>query len=111
MLHHLVKPWQMDEGESTFYFCADPGCDVVYFEDGGRVFRVSDLRTRVGLKEPGEDATLCYCFGVTVGAAATDSGIRAFVVDQTRDKSCSCEVTNPSGMCCLKHFPRRANVG
>jgi len=106
VLHHLARPWRAAAGGSSYFFCPEPGCEIVYFEAGGQVFGRSDLRTAVGVKAPAPEATLCYCFGVTYGAAEADPAIRAFVVNETRNKTCSCEVSNPSGTCCLKNFPR-----
>ena len=38
LVHHLKNPWSIDLGDSAYYFCDDPGCDVVYFSEDGRLF-------------------------------------------------------------------------
>lgn len=106
VLHHLAKPWLEAAPSASYFFCADPACDVVYFGRDGSVFRRADLRTDVGLKSARPESTLCYCFGVSYAAAAADPAIRDFVIEQTRNKACACETHNPSGTCCLKTFPR-----
>ena len=33
---------------------------------------------------------------------------RAYIIRQTKRRTCACDVRNPSGQCCLKNFPRAA---
>jgi hypothetical protein len=89
-----------------YFFCADPECDVVYFADDDSIITKSQLRTTVGVKESSNDTPACYCFGVTKADAISDPGIREYVMHQTKHAQCSCDVSNPSGRCCLKDFPR-----
>lgn len=104
--HHLAQPelWQ-DHGR-RYFFCDDPGCDVVYFGDDGSVILKSQLRTTVGVKEADDDSPLCYCFDITRAAALADPALKDSVVEKTRRGLCSCETSNPSGRCCLKDFPK-----
>lgn len=37
---------------TTYYFCAEPTCDVVYFSQQGECYSKDDLRTIVWQKEP-----------------------------------------------------------
>ena len=106
MFHHLTTPWRLTDLNSEYFFCEHSDCNVIYFNESGRIFLQSDLRTPVGLKTATAESMLCYCFGVTYGSAAADPKIREFVVQETRNKSCACEVRNPSGACCLKWFAR-----
>jgi len=39
-------------------------------------------------------------------AEGTAEAIKAFVVQQTKEKLCACESRNPSGRCCLADFKR-----
>jgi len=104
--HHIRRSWQWSDNGRHYYFCNDPGCDVVYFGEDDSVILKSQLRTRVGAKEAAGDALLCYCFGVTRADAIADPGIRDFVLAQTRLGLCACDTRNPSGRCCLIDFPR-----
>jgi len=95
-------------GEGPFFFCPDPGCDIVYFDaSGDEVYRKRNLTVRVGLKEREDPVPLCYCFGHTrasvreeilaTGSTTVPDRIKAGV---TADE-CACEVRNPKGSCCL----------
>jgi len=87
------------------FFCRDPDCEVVYFGEDNSVILKTELRTEVGIKDKSEQAMICYCFGVTHAAASRSPHIKAFVIEQTRNQLCACEIRNPSGKCCLKDFP------
>lgn len=104
--HHIARPWEWSDRGHSYYFCEDADCDVVYFSDDDKVILQSQLRTRVGKKSRSDDALICYCFGVSRADAWEDPSIKDYVVEQTRQKICSCETSNPSGRCCLKDFPR-----
>jgi len=106
--HHIVNAWQWDSRGLRYFFCEDPGCDVVYFGEDDSVIVKSQLRHEVGCKTLSDHAMLCYCFGITKADAQGDVGIRDFVVAQTRLRLCACVTRNPSGRCCLKSFPRNS---
>lgn len=103
--HHLREPWNWTAA-ARYYFCDDPACDVVYFGDDGSLIRKGQLRTAVGIKESGDDAPLCYCFGVTRADFKRNPAVKDFVTEQARAGQCACETRNPSGRCCLKDFPK-----
>ena len=103
---HVKQPWKLDDQERKYYFCDSSDCDVVDFGDDDLVFHQSEVRTKIGIKDKSDDAMLCYCFGVTQADVEGDFGIKTFVVAQTKHGFCSCETRNPSGLCCLKNFPR-----
>lgn len=110
LLHHVKKPWQATLPEQGYYFCTDPGCDVVYFGADRHVIRRDGVRLDVGQKSTADDRTVCYCFDMShadIQAAQTDTGnpCKNFVVELTRQSACDCESRNPSGRCCLKDFP------
>ncbi|MFA6903282.1 MAG: hypothetical protein WC236_09385 [Gallionellaceae bacterium] len=104
--HHIRQPWKWKDEGIRYFFCSDPNCDVVYFGDDDSIITKNQLRTTVGVKETSNDAPACYCFGVSKADAINDPGIREYVMNQTKNAQCSCEVSNPSGRCCLKDFPR-----
>jgi len=106
ILHHVKAPWNLALKEQAYYFCSDPGCDVVYFGSDDSTIHKEQLRTRVGIKERSNDALICYCFGVSKAVALADEKVKAFVIEQTRRSLCSCTTRNPSGKCCLKNFPK-----
>jgi len=110
LLHHLRKPWQIELTEQGYYFCDSPDCDVVYFGQDRQTFTQAELRTSVGQKNQRSDRTLCYCFDVKQSDLAQRLGAaHTFVINQTRNGSCDCEIRNPSGRCCLKDFPKTGN--
>jgi len=106
VIHHLQKPWLRQDTAQNYYFCDDPECNVVYFADDNSTIKKDKLRTSVGVKEQSGDATICYCFGVTKADAVQDQHIKDYVIDQTKEHMCDCEIRNPSGKCCLKEFPK-----
>lgn len=92
---------------ATHRFCADPGCDVVYFAEDGRIYRTADVRVKVWQKEPLGARIVCYCFGEneadiraeieTAGKSEAGNRVRAHIAAGR----CACEVRNPRGACCL----------
>ena len=106
VLHHIKKPWELALKEMPYYFCDDPLCNVVYFGLDDSTIKKNQLRTQVGIKETSEDALICYCFGVSKTEAKTNDQAKVFVIEQTKNSTCSCTTHNPSGRCCLKDFPR-----
>lgn len=106
VLHHVKTPWELALKEQAYYFCDDPNCDVVYFAVDNSTIKKDQLRTQVGIKETDEDALICYCFGVSKAQAKTHEQVKAFVIEQTKNSTCSCTTHNPSGRCCLKDFPK-----
>jgi len=95
------------EGQD-YRFCADRGCDVVYFDrEAGSVFRKHDLTIRVGQKESEDPIPLCYCFDFTVADLRREietegkTRIPATIAAEIEAGHCACEVRNPRGSCCL----------
>ena len=107
ILQHIKSPWNKSLDEDKYYFCDDTECDVVYFGIKGSLINKSDLRTIVGIKETDGSALICYCFGVSKSLATKKPEIKEFVIQQTREHNCACDVRNPSGRCCLKDFPKK----
>jgi len=104
--HHIKQPWRLTEKTRRFFFCDDPDCDIIYFDDENWQVQQSDVRTNIGAKDTSGEAMVCYCYGVTRTDALKDADIKKFVMDRTKQKLCSCQTQNPSGQCCLKNFPR-----
>lgn len=110
VLHHLTRPWDWycSQGEmpaeTGYYFCSDDDCDVVYFGQDDSVIVKSQIRTRIGAKERNADRPVCYCFGISFGAAKENPALIEFVRNCTRQGLCSCTTRNPSGRCCLRDF-------
>lgn len=97
--------------EHNFRFCDAAGCDVVYF-GGSQWFTRSQLKVPVGVKELAGERPLCYCFGHSVAsikqeiAAKGRSDALEDIRGKMEDPGCRCEVTNPSGSCCLGSVAR-----
>jgi hypothetical protein len=112
VLHHVTKPWQHELRSQAYYFCDDPDCEVVYFGNDQQLIRQNELRLTVGQKSHSPDKHICYCFDIRMTdlqGGGDHEKLKTFVIEQTRDSTCDCEIRNPSGRCCLKDFPRDEN--
>lgn len=94
--------------DTGWRFCDSPDCDVVYFaEESGATFTRTQVRVSVGVKEKTGERPLCYCFGHTLGSIKKKllttgrSDALEDIRAKMKDPGCHCEVTNPSGACCL----------
>jgi copper chaperone CopZ len=89
-----------------YRFCDSKGCEVVYFREG-QTFTKAQLKVPVGVKEKSGERPLCYCFGHSIATIKDELRTkgRSDAVGDIRNKineqGCWCEVTNPSGSCCL----------
>ncbi len=92
--------------ETEYRFCDAKDCDSVYYGNG-QTFTKAELKVAVGVKETSGERPLCYCFGHSVGTITAELRTkgRSDALDDIRrkmkDPGCACEVTNPSGSCCL----------
>lgn len=91
-----------------YAFCSSPDCEVVYVSASGNHLIVkTQLRVRVGIKETEDPIPLCYCFDFNERAIAEDirltgtTKIPKLIAARVKAGECRCEVTNPSGTCCL----------
>jgi len=91
-----------------YYFCDAPECDTVYVSALGDHLITKDLLTvRVGIKETDDPIPICYCFGYDRKDVRDDirqkgdTDIQKVITERVRAGECRCEVTNPSGGCCL----------
>ncbi|MFN2447327.1 MAG: (2Fe-2S)-binding protein [Vicinamibacterales bacterium] len=94
------------------FFCSDPACDTVYFDDAGVCFVRRDVRVPVYQKEPPGGRLLCYCFGeseegillevATTGRSEAAARVRRHIAAGR----CACDLRNPKGTCCLGEVVR-----
>lgn len=103
--HHIAQPWNWQHKDQGYYFCDDPECDVVYFGQDNTTIKKESLRIKIGVKQQSDKSLICYCFGVNKQQSLNNPEARSFVIEQTRNHTCSCTTSNPSGRCCLKDFP------
>jgi copper chaperone CopZ len=96
------------KGNTGWRFCDSVECDVVYFgEQTGLTFTKDQLKVSVGAKETTGERPLCYCFGHSVATITSELRLKgqSNALEDIRQKmqspGCSCELTNPSGACCL----------
>ncbi len=107
-INALVRPeLRPDSGFPGGYYCPNPQDATLYFFDGAQVpISKEDVLVRVGFKESGAPQMVCYCFEHTKDAIQEDwahgeSRIEARIREKVAAGSCSCEVKNPKGKCCL----------
>ncbi|MBY0528409.1 MAG: cation transporter [Gemmataceae bacterium] len=105
------------KGNTGWRFCDSPQCDVVYFgEQSGVTFTKDQLKVAVGVKEATGERPLCYCFGHSVATITSElrlkgqSNALTDIRQNMKDPGCSCEVTNPSGSCCLGTVARGIEI-
>ncbi|MFS8909057.1 putative iron-sulfur cluster-binding metallochaperone [Synechococcus sp. OH2] len=98
------------DADSSYAFCRDPICPVVYFSKQGQSFGVDDLKVPVFQKESGEDVPVCYCFAWTrrrirqeLQGSTTPQAILAEIAAHIKARRCGCQVNNPQGFCCLEN--------
>ena len=106
VIHHISQPWNYPLRDQAYYFCDDPECDVVYFGLDNTTIKTDSLRTKVGIKEKDDKSLICYCFGINRQQSKNSPEAKAFVIEQTQNRTCSCNTSNPSGRCCLKDFSK-----
>lgn len=108
-VENLVRPEFASElVPQPYYFCNGPECDVVYVSALGEHLITKDmLKVRVGIKEEEDPVTICYCFGYERKDIEDDirrkgrTDIQNIIAGRVRAGECRCEITNPSGGCCL----------
>jgi hypothetical protein len=108
-MENLLKPEALARlKDATYFFDRTLECDVVYFSNkADSYFAKQDLRVRVGIKETEPPVPICYCFGHTAESARKEilktghSTVADRITAEVQAGNCACEVTNPSGTCCL----------
>lgn len=108
-LYHQVKfPENQKIHSDAYYYCPAKTCTAGYFSTAGSLIPKRLLRSALDIQE----GTLCYCFNISEAQyrlalqADTAASIKNFVIEQTASGTCACEITNPSGRCCLAAFKR-----
>jgi len=107
VVHHVKSKKLSSVGDEEYKFCSSPNCAVVYYAASGQTFMIDDTRELVTSKTTGDARPLCYCFGFTEGFARLEiaqigeSSVSKQVSRFIKEKLCSCEIRNPSGVCCL----------
>lgn len=97
-------------------FCANPECDVVYFNPGGKTVRRSQTVRPVTVKDRGDEVPVCYCFEFKRGDIRRDleekgtTGIPDEIKEGIKDGRCDCERKNPQGICCLGNVAAAVKV-
>ena len=104
----ITNPGGVNLVANQYFFCAQPGCELVYFAlQSDQSFSKSDLTVRVGAKETEDPIPVCYCFGHSRGSIRDEieRNGHSEVVEEIRGEiaasNCACDVKNPSGKCCL----------
>jgi len=113
-LESLLKPEAKASLTSQpYYFCDAPDCDTVYVSAlGDHLIAKDQLTVRVGIKETEDPIPLCYCFGFDRKHVREDirskgrTDIPKIITERVKAGECRCEVTNPSGTCCLGNVYR-----
>ena len=89
-------------------FCNSQDCEVVYFSELDQtVFKKSQLKVAVGVKETAGERPLCYCFGHSVASIKEELKTKGhcdapqIIRTKMKNPGCRCETENPSGSCCL----------
>ena len=108
-VENLVRPdFASALVSQPYYFCNGSDCDVVYVSAlGDHIITKDMLNVRVGIKETEDPVPVCYCFGYARKDIEDDirlkgqTDIQTIITGRVRAGECRCEVTNPSGGCCL----------
>lgn len=106
--HSKETAWPIEDAK--WFLCEQPGCDVVYFrQDGKRVLKKQDVKTRVTFKETTSPRPLCYCKMVTeedvIRAIQQGAKTLAEVIKATGIGGGGyCQLTNPGGACCSRNY-------
>lgn len=113
-LESLLKPEaKASLTPQPYYFCDAPDCDTVYVSAlADHLITKDQLIVRVGIKETEDPIPLCYCFDFDRRAVREDirskglTDIPKIITQRVKAGECRCEVTNPSGTCCLGNVYR-----
>ena len=67
----------------------------------------TDASISTANQEVNPDSMLCYCYEITWQDYYDNPSLKDYVIEQTRQGNCECEIKNPSGRCCLRDFPKK----
>lgn len=106
-VYHQVRfPENQAIHPGDYCFCPAEACTVAYFSTAGDTVLKQQLRIDGNIRE----GLLCYCFDITEAQyrsalqAGSAAALKHFVIEQVKAGYCACEITNPSGQCCLAKF-------
>jgi hypothetical protein len=101
-----------------YYFCDAPDCPTVYISAlASHLISKDKLTVRVGIKEKNDPIPICYCFQFDRKAiwddirAGGDTEIPEIITQRVKSGECRCDITNPSGTCCLGNVYRAVKDG
>lgn len=104
--HLTAAALEKTAGWKLVSVCLNPDCEALYFEGTSWVSH-RESKTRVGFKEKEPPHPLCYCFrhsGEEMLQEIREHG-KPLAVEhikrEVRARTCRCEETNPTGLCCL----------
>jgi hypothetical protein len=87
--------------DNQYYFCAEPDCEIVYFDGKDRFYK-KDLKISI-------DDKVCFCFDISkdeIGKIGKEKVLEK-IRDNMKEKGCNCETNNPSGRCCTTQIEKR----
>ena len=105
----LVIPERaLAEGYPDGYVCKNRDCSTLYFFGSGiEAISRDEINVPAGFKASGVPQLVCYCYEHTREEIQEEyrsygeSAIEASIREKVNAGSCSCEVNNPTGRCCL----------
>lgn len=114
-LEHVLKPAKRGYiRDAQYYFCNEPGCQIVYFSNEKvPFFSVNDLIVKVFVKDQGDEVPICYCFDWTRSRIKRQirenrknllpgqSSVSSQIAREINAGNCACDIKNPKGECCL----------
>lgn len=106
-LYHQVRfPENQVIRPGDYYYCPNEACAVAYFSITDNAIPKQQLR----ITRNSHEGLLCYCFDIAEAQyrSALQAGnaieLMHFVIERVKAGLCACEITNPSGQCCLAKF-------
>jgi len=109
--NHIRPEYWRRAWQDGFYFCSEPTCRLVYYNNVARVyFTQEEIRTRVGIKSGSPPTPVCYCMNVTEEDIIEEIQVKRCcdsledIKEYTRARTGKlCHITNPAGRCCGRH--------
>ena len=90
---------------TTYYFCPEPACAVVYFSQQGERYSKGDLAPPVWQKEPAGSRLLCYCFGESEETIAAEIAATGKI-----ERLGPCQRTRPLRQVRVRHSESTRNL-
>ncbi|MDH5433929.1 MAG: hypothetical protein OEY19_08275 [Gammaproteobacteria bacterium] len=111
ILFHIDSPWlhikdNKNPSDNNYYFCGNRDCELVYFDTEGNGFNKKQMSKSTQESLFNDVKTICFCYHITEKQIKDKPELKDFVIEQTKSGHCACNIKNPSGLCCLKSFPK-----